>query len=169
MKLTTAPPRGGKLAGFGGILRDLQDIAGLYIFGKIFERHPNLRVVLVEADAGWAPHFCSRMDHAYKRHRFWMKAGELKRLPSEYFYDQVYMTFQDDWVALKNLDILNPRRLLWANDYPHSDSTWPWSHEVLAHHTAHMTDEQIAWILRENVKDLYKLQIDTSAPRVKAA
>jgi len=41
------------------------------------------------------------------------------------------MTFQDDWVALKLVDMLNPRRLMWANDFPHSDSTWPWSRELL--------------------------------------
>lgn len=156
------PPRGGKLAGFGGILRELQDVASLFIFGQVFERHPDLRVVLVESDAGWAPHFCSRMDHAYKRHRFWMKAGELAKLPSEFFEENVYMTFQDDWVALNSLDLLNPRHIMWANDYPHSDSTWPWSHELLDHHMAGLTDQQVDWILRENVKDLYKLDVDTS-------
>lgn len=166
--LTTAPPRGGKLAGFGTIVRELQDIAGLFIFGRVFERHPDLRVVLVESDAGWAPHFCSRMDHAYKRHRFWMKTGEFRKLPSEYFLENIYMTFQDDWVALKNIDLLNPARLLWANDYPHSDSTWPWSHELLAHHMAHLTDEQVDMVLRENAKALYRLDIDTSVARSRA-
>ena len=160
--LTFAPPRGGKLAGFGTIVRELQDIAGLFIFGRIFERHPGLRLVMVESDAGWAPHFMARMDHAYKRHRFWMKTGEFSRLPSEYFRENIYMTFQDDWVALKNIDLLNPARLLWANDYPHSDSTWPWSHELLAHHMANLTDAQVDMILRENVKQLYRLDIDTS-------
>jgi predicted TIM-barrel fold metal-dependent hydrolase len=155
-----APPRGGKLAGFGSILRDLQDIAGLFVFGQIFERHPGLRVVLVESDAGWVPHFCSRMDHAYKRHRFWMKANELSRLPSEFFHEHVYTTFQDDWVALQNLDLLNPRHLMWANDYPHSDSTWPWSHQLLEHHLQGVSEEQIGWILRENVRNLYRLDVE---------
>ena len=49
----------------------------MLVFGGVFERHPRLRVVCVEADAGWAPHFSYRMDHAYKRHRYWMKGKEL--------------------------------------------------------------------------------------------
>ena len=64
-----------------------------------------------------------------------MKAGELKRLPSEYFYDHVYMTFQDDWVAFKmcRLDETPMHRMLcWASDFPHTDSTYPLSSEVLA-------------------------------------
>jgi predicted TIM-barrel fold metal-dependent hydrolase len=149
------PPRGGKLAGYGGIVRELQDIANVFVFGGIFERHPDLKIILVESDAGWVPHFCSRMDHAYKRHRFWLKTGSLSMLPSEFFFANVYNTFQDDWVALQSLHLLNPQRLLWANDYPHTDSTWPWSHELLAHHTAHMTDQHVGWILRDNVRELY--------------
>ncbi len=63
---------------------------------------PELKVVCVEADAGWVPHYMYRMDHAYKRHRYWLAPGvNLERLPSEYFAENIYITFQDDWVAFK--------------------------------------------------------------------
>jgi uncharacterized protein len=45
-----------------------QDIIGTFVLGGVFERYPRLKVVCVEADAGWAPHFMYRMDHA-DRHR----------------------------------------------------------------------------------------------------
>ena len=32
---------------------------------------------------------------------------ELERLPSEYFRDNVYMKFQDDWIAFKFKDECN--------------------------------------------------------------
>jgi uncharacterized protein len=78
-------------------------------------------------------------------------------MPSEYFHDHVYTTFQDDWVAFRMLDMVNPARLMWANDFPHSDSTWPRSQEVLARHAAHLTDAQRAMILHDNVAALYGL------------
>ena len=31
---------------------------------------------------------------------------------------------------------------MWANDFPHSDSTWPWSQEMLAEHTADLTEHE---------------------------
>jgi predicted TIM-barrel fold metal-dependent hydrolase len=96
-----------------------------------------------------------RMDHAYKRHRYWMKCDELERLPSEYFLENVYMTFQDDWTAFKFRDSCNIRRLMWANDFPHSDSTWPWSQEMLEEHTADMTEQERDWVLHDNVVELY--------------
>jgi predicted TIM-barrel fold metal-dependent hydrolase len=47
---------------------------------------------------------------------------------------------------------------MWANDFPHSDSTWPWSQEILAEHTIDLTPQEKAWILRENVIELYDLK-----------
>jgi uncharacterized protein len=149
--------RGPRLNGFSAIIRGCQDIIGMFILGGVFDRHPSLKLVCVEADAGWAPHYCYRMDHAYKRHRFWNKSLELSKLPSEFFRENVYLTFQDDWVAFQNVNQVNPQRLLWANDFPHSDSTWPWSQDMLAQQTGHLTQQQADWILRDNVRELYKL------------
>lgn len=137
----------------------IQDIIGTFIWGRVFERNPQLRIVSVEADAGWLPHFAYRMDHGYKRHRFWMKMGDMERLPSEYLLENVYLTFQDDWTALRMVDMVNPRRLMWANDFPHSDSTWPWSQDLLRSQTAHLTEQQKLWILRDNAAELYGIDV----------
>ena len=149
--------RGPAMNGFLAIIRGCQDIMGTLILGGVFERHPALKVVCVEADAGWVPHYMYRMDHYYTRHRYSMKAAPLQRLPSEYFREHIYVTFQDDWVAFRMIDMVNPARLMWANDFPHSDSTWPWSQDVLREQTAHLTEEQKHLILHDNVAELYHL------------
>jgi predicted TIM-barrel fold metal-dependent hydrolase len=151
--------RGGRLNHWNGIIRGVQDIIGLFIFGGVFDRHPDLKVVCVEADAGWAPHFMYRMDHAYNRHRHWMQGRELKRMPSEYFRENIYLTFQDDWTAFQMAHLCNPRRLLWANDFPHSDSTWPESQELLAEHTRDVSPELKRMILRDNSAELYGITV----------
>jgi predicted TIM-barrel fold metal-dependent hydrolase len=141
------------------LLKSIQDIIGVFIWGRVFERHPELKLVCVEADAGWAPHFAYRMDHGYKRHRFWMKAADMAKLPSEYFNENVYLTFQDDWVAFRMTGMINPRRLLWANDFPHSDSTWPWSRDLLRSQTQHLSEQEKNWILRDNTAELYGIPV----------
>ncbi len=152
--------RGPKMNAFLSIIRGCQDIMGTLILGGVFERHPTLKVVCVEADAGWVPHYMYRMDHAYKRHRNWLPPGqELSRLPSEYFRENIYTTFQDDWVAFRTADLMNWERLLWANDFPHSDSTWPWSQEMLAEQGAVLRPEQRERILCHNVADLYRIDV----------
>ena len=151
--------RGPKLNAFMSIIRGCQDIIGLFIFGGVFERHPRLKLVCVEADAGWAPHFMYRMDHAYDRHRYWLTGSQLTRQPSDYFREHVYLTFQDDWTAFQTKDLGNVRRLMWANDFPHSDSTWPNSQALLAKHAAHLTEDERSLILHDNVAELYRLEI----------
>jgi len=156
--------RGPAMNGFLGIVRGCQDVMGTLVLGGVFHRHPDLKVVCAEADAGWIPHYMYRMDHAYKRHRFWLPAGEkLDKLPSEYFSENIYATFQDDWVAFKVANMMNWRRLLWANDFPHSDSTWPWSQQMLAEHTQQLTPEQTQAILSDNVAALYKVDLEALA------
>jgi predicted TIM-barrel fold metal-dependent hydrolase len=151
--------RGPKLNNFMAIVRGNQDIIGTLIFGAVFERHPDLRVVCVEADAGWAPHWMYRADHGYDRHRNWLTAGELTRRPSEWFAGNVYLTFQDDWVAFRVADLMNVERLMWANDFPHSDATWPNSQALLAEHAKHLDDHSRSRILHDNVAELYGLTV----------
>lgn len=156
--------RGPKMNGFLSVVRGCQDIMGMLVLGGVFERHPDLRVVCVEADAGWVPHFMYRMDHAWSRHRYWLPPGqELSRKPSEIFAEHIYVTFQDDWTAFRFATDMNHRRLMWANDFPHSDSTWPWSQELLAEHTAQLDPAVRDDILCRNVADLYGIDVDALA------
>lgn len=147
--------RGPKMNSFLGIIRGNQDIIGTMIFGGVFERHPDLRIVCVEADAGWAPHWMYRADHAYDRHRNWLTTAPLTRRPSEWFSSNVALTFQDDWVAFAMADQMDPGMLMWANDHPHSDATWPNSQALLAEHTSALDEALRDRILWSNCAEMY--------------
>ena len=149
--------RGPKIAQFMSIIRGVQDIMLMLVFSGVFERHPKLKVVCAEADAGWVPHFMYRMDHAYKRHRFWLETGKLSKLPSEYFSNNIYVTFQDDFAAT-HLTALSPtKRLMWASDFPHNDGTYPNTREVISKLTDGMSAEDRTRIIGANVTELYGL------------
>ena len=84
-------------------------------------------------------------------------------MPSEYFAENVYLTFQDDWVAFKVRNLGNINRLLWANDFPHSDSTWPNSQALLEKHTQGLNAQEKDWLLHDNVAQLYGI-VSTQMP-----
>lgn len=151
--------RGPKMNSFLGIIRGCQDVIGTLIFGGVFEREPDLKVVCVEADAGWAPHWMYRADHAFHRHRNWLTADAMTRLPSEHFRESVYLTFQDDSVAFQVTHLLEHERLMWANDHPHSDATWPESQRVVAEQTSHLAPDVRDDILWRNCARLYGLEV----------
>ena len=153
----SAPRRGHSINNFLNIIRAVQDVVGLLTLGGVFERHPKLKMVCAEGDAGWMPHYMYRMDHAAN---FNVEGGiipGLSKLPSEYIRSNVWATFQDDWVAFQVKDLLDPGQLIWANDYPHTDSTWPRSQELLKQHTTTLTEAERQAIMRDNVAKLFNL------------
>jgi len=62
-----------------------------------------------------------------------------------------------DWTNLNDDYLANYNLIIWLNDFPHSDSTWPWSQDVIAEQAAHLSPELRKRILRDNVAELYKL------------
>ena len=47
--------------------------------------------------------------------------------------------------------------LMWSNDYPHPNSTWPKSWDVITRDLGHLSEETRSRLLQENVRQLYKL------------
>ena len=149
--------RGHPLNNFLGIIRAVQDVVGLMVLGGAFERHPNLKLVCAEGDAGWVPHYMYRMDHAARVQFEDGIIDGLSKLPSEYMRTNVFTTFQDDWTAFQTAHLMSESQLLWANDFPHTDSTWPDSQALLAEHTQHLSEAQRQAIMRDNVARVFNL------------
>jgi uncharacterized protein len=77
--------------------------------------------------------------------------------PSELFKRQVYVTFQEDYVAMNLLDFYGEGNVLWASDYPHPDSTWPNSREVIDRQMAPLSPETRRRLTHDNAAALYGL------------
>jgi predicted TIM-barrel fold metal-dependent hydrolase len=136
-----------------------------YLCGAgILERHPNLRVVMVECGSGWLAWALHAMDDAYREHNLWARP-KLKMLPSEYFRRQGAVTFQNDPVGLANLRFTGERCLMWGSDYPHPEGTWPNSRKLLARQLAGLDEATIRRITCDNAAELYRV----SLPPVAAA
>jgi uncharacterized protein len=141
----------------------LDPFIDLFAWG-ILERHPKLRLVMAESGAGWLPWVVQELDYRHWRlweaQDFWQDKGieQYQTKPSDLFKRQVYVTFQEDYVAMKLLEFFGEDKILWASDYPHPDSVWPRSHEVVEQQMAHLTEEQRYKITRGNAAELYGLE-----------
>jgi predicted TIM-barrel fold metal-dependent hydrolase len=106
---------------------------GDMIFSGVFERYPGVRVASLEHEAGWVPHFLERMDYAYTQterapEAYTFKAGAL---PSDFFKQSVRVSFQEDRFAMRNLQAVGVGNLMFGSDYPHTESTYPRTQEIL--------------------------------------
>jgi predicted TIM-barrel fold metal-dependent hydrolase len=95
----------------------------------VLERHPDLRFVVTEADCGWLPWALQAMDQMQERRHLYRKKLPLRA--SEYFRRQGAITISDDEIALRNIESIGVDCLLWGNDYPHDEGTWPDSGPVI--------------------------------------
>jgi predicted TIM-barrel fold metal-dependent hydrolase len=135
-----------------------EPFVNLFSFGTL-ERHPNLRFVCGESGTGWIPYVVQEMDYRYNRllERRTRDQIGLQHLPSELFRRQVWATYQSDSVGLHLVEFFGEGHMMWASDYPHPDSTWPWSQNVIEKETGHLDPEMKKRIIRDNAAALYGL------------
>lgn len=164
-----AQTRGHALNNFLGIIRAIQDVVGMMVLGGVFERHPRLKLVVAESDAGWLPHYMYRMDHAARINTEDGILRGLSKLPSEYINTNVWATFQDDLTAYHSTQMLDHTHLLWASDFPHTDSTWPRSRQLIAEQASHLSEQQHQDIFRDNTARLFNLPAGNQSWRMEAA
>jgi uncharacterized protein len=105
-------------------------MAGLIWYG-VFERFPNLKVVHVEADAGWVPYWLQRME------QHWNFSGNaeheyLTKRPTDYFKHNICVAFRGDEPTMKAaVELVGDGNFSWDTDYPHPDGTYPWGVESM--------------------------------------
>jgi predicted TIM-barrel fold metal-dependent hydrolase len=122
--------------------------------GGVLERYPSLHVVLVEVNAGWMAWTMSTLDEYYQAHQHWSKPT-LQELPSHYIRRQIHATFQQDAVAIHNIPLTGADCMLWGNDYPHPESTYPHSNKVLDGVLAGLSDEVALQVVGGNAERLF--------------
>jgi predicted TIM-barrel fold metal-dependent hydrolase len=128
------------------------------ICGGVMERHPRLKIVSAENDAGWLAWWMNRLDHSTWRwgHRY----PEMLLPATEYWRRQVFSTWQDDLPAVRTRDLVGVETLMWASDYPHGDSTWPNSQEVIKKNFTGVPEDEKRAMLRDNMIRVYNLDFD---------
>lgn len=105
----------------------LAERLAFWILTGTLDRYPQLKIVFVESNLGWLPFFFSLLD--MRMHEHYEFPG-VNLMPSEYFKRQIWATFVEDPVGLKQaVEWMGPEKFMWSTDFPHPACTWPKSHE----------------------------------------
>ena len=136
------------------MIHEVQRSLNSIVLSGVLERFPRLQIVAAECDTGWLPHFMQRMDRANKK--FGAMIGDpLVLKPSEYMRRQVWATFLDDAIGSAQSVSYGEDSFMWGSDFPHSDSTYPHSHEVIEKNFAGVPDSIAHKIVYGNAARLY--------------
>lgn len=128
-----------------------------FIFYGILDRHPKMKLVLVEFEIGWLPWLLQQWD--YYAHRFHdVNPVSVQFKPSEYFNQQIFASFINDSVGTTMIESgWGVNNCMWSNDFPHGNTSWPESRAVIARDLGSMTPKLREKLLSTTVKDLYQL------------
>jgi predicted TIM-barrel fold metal-dependent hydrolase len=95
------------------------------IFGGVFERHPDLQLVLTEQPSDWWPYTLRELDSAWMAHSHAFR-DQVPRLPSEYCARNVSVgsSFLAHFEAEAAVRDGYVDKILWGSDYPHMEGTY---------------------------------------------
>jgi predicted TIM-barrel fold metal-dependent hydrolase len=134
----------------------------------VLERFPKIKFALIEAGIGWIPWALEAMDEAYRKHHFWVRP-KMKGLPSDYFKQHGAAAFQEDPVGLALVEQFGlTDNMMWANDYPHHEGTWPHSAAAIERTMSGITDETRAKILGLNANRVFNFGLPEKPNRAVA-
>jgi predicted TIM-barrel fold metal-dependent hydrolase len=126
---------------------------GIFIYNYIFDRFPDLKIASVESGVGWFAWFAEYLDRTWEKQRYWTES-QLKNPPSYYMDRNVWGSFIQDRVGILNRDLPGGKNIMWSSDYPHSETTFPKSREIILRDFEGIPEDDIRDIICNNAKRL---------------
>ncbi len=131
-------------------------LAGL-VYGGVFERHPELQVLVLECGGGWIAHWMDRFDEFLEAYD-WALTAPLSLTPSEYFRRNCVISFDPGERTMGAMaDLAGEDNLIWASDFPHSDAKYPGVVDELMERVEDLTAERQRKIVGANAARVYRI------------
>lgn len=139
------------------------------IMSGVFEKFPRLKYILTESGCAWVPAMLGSLDRIHRG----IQAGAigemnykdmqwvLKETPSFYaarncFYGASFPSVDD----LNGIERIGVDKVLWGNDYPHYEGTFPYNLESLRLTFSGLSEPVRRKVLGENAAALYKFDVE---------
>ena len=144
------------------------------IFSGVLERHPNLRIAVTEQGVAWLPRGLDTLDWFYRRMTlpeaaearfFGAVAAGLSMTPSEYFQ-------RNFWIGASFLrptesplrHRIGVDRIMWGDDYPHSEGSYPFTREALRVAFADCPTTEVRAMVETNAAAFYGFDLEALRP-----
>lgn len=135
-----------------------------WLYSGHLVRHPDLKLAFSESQIGWIPYALERMD------RVWRMGNSLANIdavfeapPSSYMNGRVFACFFEDDFGIEVRDAIGIDAITYECDFPHQDSSWPHTEEILTRAMAGLPEEDVHKILRGNAIRMLEIEPDLVA------
>jgi predicted TIM-barrel fold metal-dependent hydrolase len=127
------------------------------ILGGVFDRVPDLKVIVVEAGVGWVPYLMDRLEEKNATLGGPLHDVPLALRPSEYLQRNCWFVAEPNERTIGSaLDLVGQDRILWGSDFPHIDSTMTAVSEIKASLASLSSTQQNA-VFGDNARALFNI------------
>ena len=130
---------------------------GWLTYSGVLHRYPDLHVIMTEGYAGWLPFAIQFFDHHWNDSRLHdlgigleAATAKMDAPPSFYLKRQAHATFMWDPAAI---------RLMWGNDYPHNEGSFPFSTEWVEKQFEGVPDVEVDAMVRGNAARIFGITV----------
>ena len=124
------------------------------VLDGLFDRHPKLKIVSVEAGCGYAPYIMDRLDEKYN---IFAASSPLKLKPSEYIQRNCYFVAEPEEHTIElACQRVGEEHILWGSDFPHIDSRLD-AMDLIANSIQDMDADLKAKVMGQNAVKLFNL------------
>jgi predicted TIM-barrel fold metal-dependent hydrolase len=124
-------------------------------------RYPDLKICLSEGGIGWVAGLLDRLDHMLGYHEMY---GTWKSdlTPAEVLTRNFWFCAVEDPSSFDQRERIGVENILLEADYPHCDSTWPRTQEIIHREIGHLPPDDIRRITWQNASELYRFPVPQS-------
>jgi predicted TIM-barrel fold metal-dependent hydrolase len=128
-----------------------------WLYSKIPVRYPGIKIAISEGGIGWVAGLMDRLDHMLSYHEMYGTwTSDIELTPRETLQRNFWFCAVDDPSSFMQRDRIGVENILLEADYPHCDSTWPLTQEVMRRDLGGLSDPEIQQLAWGNASALYR-------------
>jgi predicted TIM-barrel fold metal-dependent hydrolase len=130
---------------------------GNWMVSGLLDRHPKLKIGLIESGMGWVPFAIEALEHQFDE-MMPSKARLVQRRPWEYFRDHFWVTYWFETIGPKLLlETIGVNKVLFETDFPHPTSLYPGVQDHIVKTLGGYDYDVRKRVLERNAVELYNL------------
>jgi predicted TIM-barrel fold metal-dependent hydrolase len=128
-----------------------------WLYSKIPVRYPEIRICMSEGGIGWVAGLLDRLDHMLSYHDMYGTwTPDIGLTPAEVLRRNFWFCAVEDPSSFALRERIGVDNILLESDYPHCDSTWPDTQEVIHREIGWLPESDVRRITWQNAADLYR-------------
>ncbi len=130
-----------------------------WLFSKVPVRFPNIKICLSEGGIGWVAGLIDRFEHMNSYSAMYGTWAGVGMTPAEVFKRNFWFCAIEDPSSFPQYDVIGVDNIMVESDYPHADTTWPGTQQMLANHFKDFPESVVEKFTWKNASELFRIDV----------